>query len=88
MPSGYEIMLTLPKIYLSSIVLICANFLGGLLNKADLAAYEARIERPHTIPLPIGFTIKGSTSPSSFSAIALVVEILMGMIPLSIVVFL
>ncbi|KAK6759119.1 hypothetical protein RB195_016377 [Necator americanus] len=50
---------------------------GGLLIKADLAGYETKIEKPHNIKLPNGFSIKGPTLPSSFLAIGIIVEIMM-----------
>ncbi|RCN49826.1 hypothetical protein ANCCAN_04069 [Ancylostoma caninum] len=51
---------------------------GGLLTKTDLAGYEAKIELPHSTTLPNGYTIKGPASQSSFMAIGLIVEIMMG----------
>ncbi|EYC37745.1 hypothetical protein Y032_0768g2189 [Ancylostoma ceylanicum] len=51
---------------------------GGLLTKADLAGYEAKIEPPLSTTFPNGYTIKGPASQSSFLAIGLIVEIMMG----------
>ncbi|EPB79924.1 gamma-glutamyltranspeptidase [Ancylostoma ceylanicum] len=52
--------------------------LSGLLTKADLAGYEAKIEPPLSTTFPNGYTIKGPASQSSFLAIGLIVEIMMG----------
>ncbi|KAK6012562.1 hypothetical protein OSTOST_22268, partial [Ostertagia ostertagi] len=49
----------------------------GLLTKTDLAGYGTNIEKPLVVTLPNGFTLKGPQPPSAFTAMSLLVEIMM-----------
>ncbi|XGW05699.1 hypothetical protein V3C99_016224, partial [Haemonchus contortus] len=50
---------------------------GGLLTKVDLASYETNIEKPMEVRLSNGYTLKGPQPPSSFTALSLLVDIMM-----------
>ncbi|KAK6035283.1 gamma-glutamyltranspeptidase, partial [Cooperia oncophora] len=50
---------------------------GGLLTKTDLASFESKIEKPLEVKLSNGFSLKGPHPPSAFTALGLLVELMM-----------